>query len=125
MSPRWIGRFSELTGSADDPSMASLIDSASAAEAEAVARYLRSGHGLIDVTETRPDVLDGSPIHDSATVLGDGEWIWREDLAHYVTKYRLGLGTDFLRSVIGEVRSSDESALRDAMSEAFEVWQHD
>ena len=91
MSARWVGQFAELTDRSDHPSMAAAVNSVSEAEALAVAVYLRSGHVLIDVLETRLDVLDGSAVEESSSVLGDGQWIWREDLAHYVAKYRLGL----------------------------------
>lgn len=89
----------------------------------AIADYLRSGHVLIDVLETRPDVLDGSVVEESSSVLGDGQWVWREDLAHYVAKYRLGLGQEFLSYLVGEVTTLDDSSLEQAVSEAMQLWQ--
>ena len=32
----------------------------------------------------------------SSSLLGDGQWVWRVDLAHHVAKYRLGLGQELL-----------------------------
>lgn len=123
MSARWVGQFAELTDRPDHPSMASVVNSASEAEAMAIADYLRSGHVLIDVLETRPDVLDGSVVEESSSVLGDGQWVWREDLAHYVAKYRLGLGQEFLSYLVGEVTTLDDSSLEQAVSEAMQLWQ--
>jgi len=83
MAVQWIGRFRELADCHDDPSILDSVDKSSPTEASVVAGYLRSGHGLIDVMEIRADVVDGTRIGETASVLGDGQWIWREDLSEW------------------------------------------
>lgn len=62
--------------------------------------YLESGHPLLDVMESCPDVLDSKlSIRGGSSVLTDGEWIWRWDLIHYVRRYDLGLQDDFVSYV--------------------------
>ncbi|MGV9280248.1 hypothetical protein [Streptomyces sp. NPDC003730] len=47
------------------------------------------------------DVLDpGGPILVSAgSLLTDGAWLWRDDLAYYVAEYHLALPGDFVARV--------------------------
>ncbi|MGC4866229.1 hypothetical protein ACLQ3B_12455 [Micromonospora sp. DT53] len=64
--------------------------------------YLRHGHGLIDVMGAEIDVLgSGRHLVGGASVLTDGEWLWREDLRYYLATYRVRLPTEFLKTVRG------------------------
>ncbi|MEV4725483.1 hypothetical protein [Micromonospora humida] len=69
-------------------------------DVEDVVRYLRDGHGLIDVMGAEVDVL-GSDRHlvGGASVMTDGEWLWRDDLRFYVTTYHVRLPEDFLATI--------------------------
>ncbi|WP_431894784.1 hypothetical protein [Micromonospora haikouensis] len=69
-----------------------------------VTNYLRNGHGLIDVMGAELDVLgSGRHLVGGASVMTDGEWIWRDDLRFYVDTYPVRLSGDFLASI----RASD------------------
>jgi hypothetical protein len=58
--------------------------------------YLASGARVLSVMGTRPDVIDAENVYLSESLLSDGEWFWRADLAHYMIKYGLALEDDFL-----------------------------
>jgi hypothetical protein len=47
------------------------------------------------------DVLDpeGPTLVGAGSLLTDGVWLWREDLAYYVATYHLALPRDFLARV--------------------------
>jgi hypothetical protein len=65
-----------------------------------VLRYLQDGHDLIDVMGAEPDVLgSGQHLAGGASIMTDGEWIWREDLRFYVATYHVQLPDDFLASI--------------------------
>jgi len=123
MSARWVGKFRELSDDVSDESMHDAVNGMSETEASVVARYLRSGLGLIDVMELRPDVIDGTRISESASILGDGDWVWREDLAHYVEKYRIALEPDFLASIVRQVETPSDQRLEQIIGEAMRLWQ--
>jgi hypothetical protein len=71
-------------------------------ESEIVA-YLRAGHMLVGIMEWSADYFDGAPFDDASgcsSLLTDGTWVWRQDLAHYVERYHLELPTDFIASLV-------------------------
>ncbi|MEV0941339.1 hypothetical protein AB0I90_13300 [Micromonospora wenchangensis] len=93
-------------------------------DVEDVVCYLRDGHGLIDVMGAEADVL-GSDRHlvGGASVLTDGEWLWRDDLRFYVTAYHVRLPEDFLATIrrnsyhvpylpIEDLRAAGKEAMR-------------
>lgn len=62
-----------------------------------VVTYLTSGHVLIDVMDVADDAFDPArQVMNGSTVLTDGDWLWRKDLAHYVRRHRVALPEDFL-----------------------------
>ncbi|WP_229402256.1 hypothetical protein [Micromonospora okii] len=89
-----------------------------------VIRYLQDGHGLIDVMGAEPDVLGSDRrLVGGASIMTDGEWIWRDDLEFYVTTYRVRLPDDFLASIrangyqvpdlpIEDLRAAGKEAMR-------------
>jgi hypothetical protein len=88
-------------------------------ETEIVA-YLRAGHLLAPVMEWSLDLFDGTPFDGgagSASLLTDGAWLWRQDLAHYVERYHVELPDDFVRSMadvrfrMPELTASEVAAL--------------
>ncbi len=123
MVAKWLGRFREISGCSDDPPITDAVGVISEDKASAVGAYLRSGLGLIDVMEILPDVIDGSLIRESASILGDGNWIWRADLAHYVEKYCVGLDPYFLESMVLVSEHVPEARLEKMMQEAWQLWQ--
>lgn len=95
-----LGFFSEFDGpTAVGDSMSLAVRSSSPEWQAAVVRYLRKGIVILDVMERLPDVLDGSPVEATGSLVTDGTWYWREDLAHYVEKYDLALDARFLAEV--------------------------
>ncbi|WP_036393069.1 hypothetical protein [Micromonospora chokoriensis] len=71
-------------------------------DAVRVEDYLRHGHGLIAVMGAEIDVLgSGRHLVGGASILTDGEWLWRDDLRYYLATYRVQLPTEFLETVRG------------------------
>ncbi|MDI3419943.1 hypothetical protein [Streptomyces luteolus] len=70
--------------------------------AEEMARYLESGHPIFDVMEGTRDVV-GDLFHSpgGSSLLTDGRFVWRVDLASYVKHYCLGLSDEFLNHAAG------------------------
>ncbi|WP_129307506.1 hypothetical protein [Streptomyces sp. L2] len=63
-----------------------------------VKNYLNSGHPILDVTEMTVDVINGKfRVPGGSSVLTDGSFVWRQDLACYVEHYGVALPHDFLR----------------------------
>ncbi|MGW4682378.1 hypothetical protein ACWEOS_28265 [Micromonospora taraxaci] len=78
----------------------SIFDSVAAEELPDVAQvvaYLNSGHILIDVMDVADDAFDPTrQVMNGSTVMTDGDWLWRKDLAYYVRRHRVALPEDFL-----------------------------
>ncbi|MET7876175.1 hypothetical protein ACPXB1_12680 [Micromonospora sp. DT68] len=102
-----VGFFRELGPSQTEVYVESIhphVDSKPLPDALRVEDYLRHGHGLIDVMGAEIDVLgSGRHLIGGASVLTDGEWLWRDDLRFYLATYHVRLPTDFLQTV----RSND------------------
>jgi len=76
--------------------LASIPDSP-APDVEDIARYLHSGHAIFDTMGAERDIVtDDRWILGAASLLTDGVWVWRVDLAHYVRRYGVTLPGDFL-----------------------------
>ncbi|QRX93448.1 hypothetical protein [Streptomyces noursei] len=66
-------------------------------ETALVSTYLRSGYPILDVTESTVDAINGSfRVPGGSSILTDGRFVWREDLATYVDRYSLSLPDSFL-----------------------------
>ncbi|WP_433233370.1 hypothetical protein ACQP2H_15940 [Micromonospora sp. CA-248260] len=94
-------------------------------DADRVVQYLRDGHGLIDVMGAEMDVLgSGRHLVGGASVMTDGEWLWRDDLRFYVATYHARLPEGFLATIrasdyhVPELRVED---LRAAGKEAMQI----
>jgi hypothetical protein len=94
------GMFLELGRVRQDAAQASIRDSVAEAQLpdrEQVVSYLRSGHVLIDFMDVQDDVFDSSrQVLGGPTVLTDGEWLWREDLAYYVARHDVAVPGELL-----------------------------
>ncbi|MER7557647.1 hypothetical protein ABTZ46_11930 [Nocardioides sp. NPDC126508] len=63
-----------------------------------VLHYLESGYPILDVMESTPDPLEPDlSVRGGPSLLTDGLWVWRHDLAHYVRRYGVDLPSAFLR----------------------------
>jgi hypothetical protein len=68
-----------------------------------IVEYLRGGHLLAAIMEGSMDHFDGASFEGSSgcsSLLTDGSWTWRVDLAHYVERYHVDLPTDFVASLV-------------------------
>ncbi|MFE9188117.1 hypothetical protein ACFYL6_00760 [Micromonospora sp. NPDC007208] len=100
-----VGFFRELGPNPAEvyvESIHSHVDAEPLPDALGVEDYLRRGHGLIDVMGAEIDVLgSGRRLVGGASVLTDGEWLWRDDLRFYLATYHVRLPTKFLETVRG------------------------
>ncbi|RAM66396.1 hypothetical protein [Herbaspirillum rubrisubalbicans] len=87
-----IGLFKEVIPDANQTA-AGLTDIAgklSKFEVISVLEYLKSGVVVFDVIGADRDPLNQSVvISGAASLISDGYWIWRLDLAYYVEKYQI------------------------------------
>jgi hypothetical protein len=69
-------------------------------DVEAVADYLGGGHELITAMDLSRDVFDESrDVMNGSSIRTDGEWLWRDDLAYYVSRHDVALPEEFLRAI--------------------------
>lgn len=101
-----IGFFPELTGGrvagTTDRGIHDFVRPVGEPDEERLVAYLRAGYPLVDVMEAVPDVFTGEHFTDGmggSSLLSDGTWLWRQDLAHYVETYHVELPDAFLEFV--------------------------
>ena len=81
--------------------------------------YLASGVPVFDIMEASTDPFDNNKrMSGGPSLVSDGDWVWRNDLAYFVEKYRLGLSDEFIQ----QVRSCKTVAV-DKHVEIIEKWQ--
>lgn len=104
-----VARFSELEDQHGLPSLENSRGQLRADIAERVAGYLRGGVPIEDCMEAVSDPLAGkkqSELRNKELLLGgpsvltDGEWFWRQDLAYFVENYRVGLPGEFIEKAL-------------------------
>jgi hypothetical protein len=107
-----VGVFRELEPRGSDalPSIHDARDLLPVDLAQKVARYLRRGEPVFDVMEFTRDPFDTSKIvpggtrllgvSGGPTLLTDGQWTWRQDLAYYVEKYRVAISNEFIEHAL-------------------------
>ncbi|MFF0591063.1 hypothetical protein ACFYWD_34415 [Streptomyces sp. NPDC003781] len=98
---RAVGFFDELSpgwGFPTDGAIKDAVRSSADADEHRLVEYLRRGSGIWSEMGAQADVLDpGGPVLVGAgSLLTDGVWLWRDDLAYYVAKYHLVLPSDFV-----------------------------
>ncbi|GAA1550878.1 hypothetical protein [Streptomyces globosus] len=100
-----IGFHREMQSAPRDVFRSSLRDhvrSGAAYPKAEVAGYLGSGHPVLDVTETTRDALEGRFwVPGGSSLLSDGRFVWRVDLARYVDAYNLELPAAFVSFAAG------------------------
>lgn len=98
-----VGFFQELNPKRPSVYQGNIADSVTTEalpDEKAVVSYLRGGCSLLDVMGAEEDVLgSGRHIVGGASLMTDGEWLWREDLQFYVTNYHLRLPDEFLAAI--------------------------
>ncbi len=100
---RLAGMFAELSvlrPPTPQPSIHDHIAAGQLPDAEDVIRYLRAGHRLIAAMGGNDDVLDPAEyVMNGDSVLTDGTWLWRADLAHYLDRHHVELPAEFLELI--------------------------
>ncbi|WP_431038640.1 hypothetical protein ACQYWQ_28455 [Streptomyces sp. P6-2-1] len=101
-----LGFFSGLPGRRPRPARdAGPLGAATRARGESdepeLLAYLRAGLLLHTERAALPDALapHTPPLTRAASLLTDGTWVWRLDLAHYVARAHVRLPVDFLSAV--------------------------
>ena len=98
-----VGIYRELTAD-HNPSLDSICSSAgllSIDQSQVIVRYLEAGVPVFDVMESTIDPFDGKTrIDGGPSLISDGIWVWRNDLAYFVQKYRIGLSPEFVAHAV-------------------------
>ena len=122
-----VGLFRELTREKKGflPSIYDAKGKLSAPEASQVAAFLRKGIPVFDVMEATPDPFDAKTfVKGGPSLLSDGNWVWREDLAHYVERYQIGLPSEFLQHAQRKGNSVlDDAAIVARWEEALAAYE--
>ncbi|MFJ7786642.1 MULTISPECIES: hypothetical protein [Streptomyces] len=99
-----VGFFSELNPGWGLPESGSIRDAVRSSgetdEAEIVS-YLLHGTEIWSEMSAGPDVLDpeGQLLTGIGSLRTDGEWIWRGDLSHYVSRHHVALPDQFVTHI--------------------------
>ncbi|MET8662832.1 hypothetical protein ABZV87_00700 [Streptomyces tendae] len=101
---RAVGFFDELSPGWGFPTEGAIKDavrSSADADEHRLVEYLRRGAGIWSEMGAQADVLDpeGPVLVSAGSLLTDGVWLWRDDLAYYVDRYHLALPGDFVACV--------------------------
>ena len=121
-----LGVFRE-SGPDVAPGLASIHDAAGKLESRAVARvaaYLRRGVAVFDIMEVTVDPFDRSnKFPGGSSLLSDGAWVWRDDLAFLVERYGIGLPSDFVRHALEAGGPSDRESVARAWQDALDAYE--
>lgn len=77
---------------------------------------------VLDVLERLPDVIDGSPVTQTASLRTDGVYCWRDDLSHYVRRHRVSLPAEFVARVGQAHPPMTARELERAAREVLALW---
>jgi hypothetical protein len=59
-------------------------------DVDRVVAYLRGGHKLMAFMDVADDVFDSSKqVMNGSSILTDGDWMWRNDIAYYVERHNV------------------------------------
>lgn len=98
MALKSVGFFREqYRDERDLPSIHDAVRSEPHPDAERIVAYLEAGIGIAGVGEYARDVLAPEPRYTvSPSLLTDGVWLWRADLAYYIAKYQVAIPEEFV-----------------------------
>lgn len=118
-----LDQFTEFVGpSGELGSIRAAVLKQTEQSAQAVATYLESFPIVLDVMERLPDVVDGSPVTQTASLRTDGVYCWRDDLSHYVRRHRVSLPAEFVARVGQAHRPMTSRELERAAREVLALW---
>lgn len=117
-----VGIFREL--GVDLPAtVPSIFPSAGAldrATATDLAAYLDAGVPVFDVMEVTFDPFDhANTIAGGSSLVSDGIWVWRNDLAFLVGRYRIALPHEFVEHALSRPQPVERGAVAAAWQEAL------
>lgn len=67
--------------------------------ADRVSQYLRSAPYVDRTTALGKDEISGEDAVVPQSLRSDGRWVWSDEVAYYVEKYKLSPGDDFLKYI--------------------------
>jgi len=100
---KWVG-FRESATDGDLPSLRESIGKLDDRLRIRLAAYLRTGVCVMEVEEEGFDLMDASVALPPVSFLSDGEWVWQNDVAHYVETYRAAVPAEFVAKAIDAVQ---------------------
>ena len=121
-----VGLFREL-GRGVAPTLPSIRDAAGGlanSDVDPLVRYLRNGVPVFDVMEASVDPFDSAILIPGGPSLNsDGVWVWRNDLAHFVEKYRIAVTEDFLAHALSKDQAREtDSVIVSKWEEALDAY---
>ena len=109
-----VGVFRELEPKSNSglTSIYDVRDAMPAGLASAVAAYLKNGEPVFDIMEFTVDPFNPEKgVPGGASLVTDGQWTWRNDLAYYVENYRVALPSEFIKFAMNnDIADMDRSA---------------
>jgi hypothetical protein len=67
---------------------------------EKISRYLKEGVPVLHIMGGSPDIVSGDGERaGGASILTDGNWVWRMDLKYYLDKYHVLLDDEFVQHI--------------------------
>jgi hypothetical protein len=82
------------------PSILTTVSPEPLPDTDRVVAYLRAGHDLIAMMDVQNDVFDSSQkVLSGSSIKTDGDWLWREDLAYYVSRHDVAIPEEFLQLI--------------------------
>lgn len=115
-----VGLFRELGRGIDQsiPSIHAAVGALPKEKAMSIVRYLSSGIPVFDVMEATEDPLNSSVrIPGGPSLISDGTWVWRRDLEHFVSNYRVSLPDEFV------AHACERICVSEAPSSVVARWQ--
>ncbi|MCO5411206.1 hypothetical protein [Ralstonia mojiangensis] len=124
---RVVGVFRELTGQKASflPSIYEVKNKLLPQDATQLVAYLRKGVPVFDVMEATRDAFDPTKfVNGGPSLLSDGTWVWREDLAYYVECYRVDVCSEFIEHARrATAEKLDEAAITARCEEALAAYE--
>ncbi|MFE3759468.1 hypothetical protein ACFXO9_34645 [Nocardia tengchongensis] len=98
-----VGLFREMYKVGRHDALPSLFESSTDRvidDREQVLEYMRTAPGVLDVLDVLTDMINNTDkIRSASSLISDGEWIWRVDSAHYLSRHNLDIPDEFLQHV--------------------------
>jgi hypothetical protein len=96
-----LGYISELDGTrfTNLPSLAQISQKLDPDAKQIVLEYLSHGTTFFDAMEATPDpLIPGKSVLGGSSLVTDGYWIWRLDLANYVSAHNIELPDELIQT---------------------------